>query len=202
MWVWILLSHRESFWRKNLYRRYFVWVWILVSHQKQRTFSEGRNYTVGITYTEGILCVSLNLAVSPGVKNVFWRKNIYRRYFVYESEFSYLTRKHEHILKEGIPKVFCVWVWIFLSHQEASTCSEGRNTEGILCMSLNLRISPGSKNMFWRKEYRRYFVYESESSYLTRKQRTFSEGRTHTEGILYMSLNFSVSLPRKNMYWN
>jgi len=171
-----------------------IWVWVFVSHQEAWTYSEGRN-------TEGILCMSLNLRISPGSKYMFWRKE-YRRYFVYESESSYLTRKQVHVLKEGIPKVFCVWVWIFVSHQEARTCSEGRNTEGILCMSLNLRILPGNKNMFWRKEYRRYFVYESESSYLTRKQRTFSEGRTHTEGILYMSLNFSVSLPRKNMYWN
>jgi hypothetical protein len=137
--------------------------------------------------------------MSSESKNILWRTNIYRKYFVYKSESSCLTRKQEHILKdehipkvfgiwvwifvshqetkyilkdEQIPKVFCVWVWIFMSYQEARTYSERRTyTEGILYMSLNLCISPGSKNIFWRtKKYQRYFVYESEPPCPTRKQ--------------------------------
>jgi hypothetical protein len=240
---------KNIFWKTNIYRRYFVYeseslyltkkqehilkekhipkvfcicVWIFISHQEASSYSEGR------INTEGILCMSLNLCVLPGSKNIFWRTNIYRRYFVYESQYSYLNRKQEHILKDvHTPKLFCIWVWIFVSHQEARTYSEGRTyTEGILYMSLNLCISPGSKNIFWRTNiYRRDFVYESESLYLARKQehilkdkqipklfcvwvwiflsyqeaRTYSEGRTYTEGILYKSLNLRIPPGNKNI---
>jgi len=72
-----------------------------------------------------------------------------------EFESCCLTGNQEHILKEELtPKVFYVTL-ILVSHQKQRKYSEGRTytvertyIEVILYMSLNLRISPGIKNIF------------------------------------------------------